>query len=88
MRDREFSPANIEVGTFFFFIANPNGDGWTIFSIDPNAGIDRAVPWLLLARDYKMATVGGWYMYQLLGPGPTVIWHTGSLGWIRRIVTE
>jgi len=88
MVDREFAFPNITVGSFFFFVANPNGDElWPLWSADPNEHVDRTVPWLLLARDYKMAAVGGWYVYQLLGPGPTVLWHTGSLGWIRRIDT-
>lgn len=78
-------------GLTFFFAHDPNwntrqGRDWFPGMDRMGEEFDRGVPWTILQKVLSgNVAVGQWYSYLLLGPGPTVRWFEGSLGWIRRV---
>lgn len=87
-KPREQAITDVEPGTLFYFVPNPNGSSGFLaskmgFSVTESA--DPSVPWLLLGRERVTKLSGGYWRYLLLGPGPSLVWHEGSLGWISRV---
>ena len=72
-------------GLTFFFAYNPN-EAVTLLDDDDNDHIDKSVPWTVIGKEWAQKMSGGWWRFLLLGPGPTVTWHEGTLGWIHPVV--
>jgi hypothetical protein len=71
----------------FFFTDNPNGSEPFFQTLD-DGGVDRDIPWMVIGKEYVTKLSGGYWRYLLLGEiagGPRLVWHEGSLGWIRRV---
>lgn len=77
--------SDIFPGLTFYFVRNPNAYDKPPFT-DPDEtrwGSDCA--WLVIGKEYVTKLSGGYWKYLLLGAGPTLSWHHGQLGWIRRV---
>ncbi len=75
--------SDIFAGMTFYFVPNPNG---TSGFMDPDEEeFDHTMPWTVIAKEYHTKMSGGYWRFLLLGPGPTLKWHDGQLGWIRRV---
>lgn len=77
---------DIFAGMTFYFVQNPNvrpGDK-PLFT-DPDEEWSRDCAWTVIAKEFIVKMSGGYWQYLLLGPGPTLKWHIGQLGWIRRV---
>jgi hypothetical protein len=70
-------------GLTFYFVDNPNGADM-IFDRDAEQ-FDRTCAWIVIGKERVVKLDGGYWRYLLLGAGPTLRWHDGQLGWIRRI---
>jgi hypothetical protein len=84
-REQCLLPDHVAAGMFFYFVSNPNK---RLQDLDSDDSIDRAVPWMVICIEYVTKMSGGYWRYLLLGQladGPRLVWHEGSLGWIRRV---
>lgn len=83
--------SDIFAGLMFYFVRNPNlKDGEKPLFTDPDpAFFDHDVPWLVLGKEFVDTSpsphTNSYWRFLLLGPGPTLKWHVGHLGWIRRV---
>lgn len=75
---------DIHPGLMFYFVDNPNARSGPVFT-DPDPEFDKACAWMVIGKEYVEKMSGGWWRYLLLGAGPTLKWHEGQLGWIRRV---
>jgi len=79
---------DIEPGMMFFFMRNPNRraqDDGPLYTDPDDEEFDHSVPWIVIGKEYVTKLSGGYWRYLLLGPGPTLKWNEGQLGWIRRV---
>jgi len=87
----QMSHVDIHAGMMFYFVRNPNlKPGEKPLFTDPDPVFwSEDVPWIVIGKEYDPGmpdvVVKGYWRYLLLGPGPTLRWHMGSLGWVRRV---
>ena len=86
--DREqMHHSDVFPGMMFYFVDNPNGK--PVF-VDIEFEGDKSKPWTVIHKEqrvygYPANLRAGYWRYLLLGPGPSLLWHNGTLGWIRRV---
>lgn len=76
--------SDIFPGLTFYFVRNPNANDKPLFT-DPDPAFSKDCVWMVIGKEYVQKLSGGYWQYLLLGSGPTLQWHTGQLGWIRRV---
>ena len=74
--------SDIFPGMTFYFVENPNSPG-LLDTLEQD--FDLNVPWTVITKDFTTKMSGGYWKFLLLDPGPTLKWHDGGLGWIRRV---
>lgn len=81
------SPVDVFPGMTFFFQPDPNVNtaSFNRMMDDARDGLDITVPWTVIGKEQVTKISGGYVRYLLLGPGPTLHWFEGRLGWIRRV---
>lgn len=73
-------------GLTFYFVRNPNSRGNKPLFTDPeDEWLNSGCAWLVIGKEYVPKLDGGYWKFLLLGAGPTLKWHDGQFGWIRRV---
>ena len=78
--------SDIFPGLTFYFVKNPNlKPGEKPLFTDPEPDFDQTCAWTVIGKERITKVSGGYVRYLLLGAGPTLRWHEGQLGWIKRV---
>ena len=79
--------SDIFAGLTFYFMPDPNAGtvNFNRLMDEQREEVDITVPWTVVGKEYVTKLSGGYWRYLLLGPGPSLVWYEGRLGWIKRV---
>lgn len=76
---------DIYPGLTLYFVRNPNAGNKPLFTDPDPEWWESNCTWTVIGKEYAQKLSGGYWRYLPLGAGPTLKWHDGQLGWIRRV---